>query len=194
MKPFAVGAVAAFFLIASGVSAETRTVGPEDDWRGVINRAEPGDEIVLLPGRYTEPLTVRVSGTADAPVIIRGSSMEEGSRSTLGYTGTTSNVVDIADGTAFVVLRGLHCDAQKPMKVQYDGIEMDAGFRLDILVEGKIIVELKSVEALLPVHHAQLLTFLKLTGCQLGLLINFNVPVIKDGIRRIALSKSREET
>ena len=64
---------------------------------------------------------------------------------------------------------------------------MDCGLRLDFLVDNQVIVELKAVEKLLPVHKAQTLTYLKLTGCKLGLLINFNVPVLKDGIERLVL-------
>ncbi len=62
---------------------------------------------------------------------------------------------------------------------------MDAGFRADILIDNKVIIELKSIEALAPVHYKQVQTYLKLTGCKLGLLINFNVPLIKDGIHYI---------
>ena len=73
------------------------------------------------------------------------------------------------------------------MPVTYDGRRLDSGLRLDFLVEDCVIVELKAVERLLPVHHAQVLTYLKLTGYRLGLLINFNVSVIKNGIKRLAL-------
>lgn len=83
--------------------------------------------------------------------------------------------------------RGLRTDHQVTLPVVYDNIRLDAGLRLDLLVEETVIVELKAVERLLPVHKAQVLTYLKLTGRRLGLLINFNVPVIKDGIHRIAL-------
>lgn len=68
----------------------------------------------------------------------------------------------------------------------YDKIRMDIGFRVDIIVENKVIIELKSVESLKPVHKKQLLTYLKLTGLKLGLLVNFNVDLIKNGIVRIA--------
>ena len=71
--------------------------------------------------------------------------------------------------------------------VTYKGVLMDCGLRLDFLVDNQVIVELKAVEKLLPVHKAQTLTYLKLTGCKLGLLINFNVPVLKDGIERLVL-------
>jgi len=62
---------------------------------------------------------------------------------------------------------------------------LDCGYRLDLVINQKVIIELKAVEKLLPIHQAQLLTYLKLTGIKLGLLINFNVPVLKDGIKRI---------
>jgi GxxExxY protein len=62
---------------------------------------------------------------------------------------------------------------------------MEAGFRADVIIEGKVIIELKSVEALADVHYKQVQTYLKLTNCKLGMLINFNVPLIKDGIHRI---------
>ena len=73
------------------------------------------------------------------------------------------------------------------LPVEYDGVRLDAGFRLDLLVGRRVVVELKAVEQLLPVHKAQVLTYLKLTGHRLGLLINFNVPLIRDGIKRIVL-------
>lgn len=66
----------------------------------------------------------------------------------------------------------------------YDGLKLENGFRIDLLVENKVVVELKSVEILLDVHHIQLLTYLKLSGHKLGLLINFNVPLIKSGTFR----------
>ena len=81
--------------------------------------------------------------------------------------------------------RGLSVERQVEVPVEYDGLRLDAGLRLDLLVERSIVVELKSAEALLPVHTAQVLTYLKLTGCRVGLLINFNVPLIRDGIKRI---------
>jgi GxxExxY protein len=81
--------------------------------------------------------------------------------------------------------RGIRFERQKPLPVKYKNINLDCGYRLDLVVEGKIIVELKTVELLLPIHEAQLLTYLKLSGLTLGLLINFNVPVLKNGIKRI---------
>lgn len=81
--------------------------------------------------------------------------------------------------------RGLEHRRQVSVPIQYDGITFDEGLRLDVLVENLVICELKAVENILPVHQAQLLTQLKLTGKRLGFLINFNVPRIKDGIKRL---------
>ncbi len=81
--------------------------------------------------------------------------------------------------------RGLKIESEVAVPVRYDEIQIEAGLRLDILVESQIVIELKAVEALLPVHKSQTLTYLRLTGHRLGLLINFNVPLIKDGIKRI---------
>ena len=83
--------------------------------------------------------------------------------------------------------RGLGVRRQVSLPVIYDTIEVEAGFRLDLVVEESVIVELKSVESLLPIHLAQVLTYLKLGGYKLGFLMNFNVTRIKDGIRRIVL-------
>jgi GxxExxY protein len=82
--------------------------------------------------------------------------------------------------------RGIRFERQKPLPVKYKSVNLDCGYRLDLVVEEKIILELKTVEHLLPIHEAQLLTYLKLSGLTLGLLINFNVPVLKNGIKRIA--------
>ncbi|MFZ1028272.1 MAG: GxxExxY protein [Limnoraphis robusta] len=83
--------------------------------------------------------------------------------------------------------RGLRVARQVSLPVIYDDIQLDAGFRLDLLVDQCVIVELKAVPDLLPVHTAQVITYLKLSQHRLGFLINFNVPLIKDGIKRIAL-------
>ncbi|MEI6178677.1 MAG: GxxExxY protein [Verrucomicrobiota bacterium] len=85
-----------------------------------------------------------------------------------------------------LVKRGFVVERQRPQPVIYDEIEIEVGYRLDLLVNDSIIIELKAVEQLLPIHQAQLLTYLKLSGKTLGFLINFNVPLIKQGIRRIA--------
>lgn len=76
---------------------------------------------------------------------------------------------------------------QHPLPVEYKGVHLDCGYRVDVLVDGKLIVELKSVEQLLPIHEAQLLTYMKLAQVPTGLLINFNVRLLKDGIRRFVL-------
>lgn len=81
--------------------------------------------------------------------------------------------------------RGVKLAAQVPLHVTYDGVRIDVGYRIDLLVEDAVIVELKAVDNLLPIHQAQLLSYLKLSGRKLGLLINFNVMRLKNGIRRI---------
>ena len=82
-------------------------------------------------------------------------------------------------------LRGISFECQKPLPLEYKGVRLECGYRIDLLVAGLVIVEIKSVEALAPIHEAQLLTYLKLTGIKVGLLINFNVVVLKEGIRRL---------
>jgi GxxExxY protein len=82
-------------------------------------------------------------------------------------------------------LRGLAFNNQKPLPLVFKGEELDCGYRLDIVVENTIILELKSCEKIEPIHKAQLLTYLKLSGLTLGLVLNFNVPVMRDGIVRI---------
>ena len=81
--------------------------------------------------------------------------------------------------------RGLHVICQQALAVKYEGIHLDVGFRADLIVEDKVIVEIKSVELVAPVHKKQLLTYLRLADKRLGLLINFQVALIKDGITRI---------
>ena len=83
--------------------------------------------------------------------------------------------------------RGLKVEGQVILPIVYDNLKIEGGLRLDLLVENCVIVELKAVESLLPVHKAQLMTYLKLSGNRLGLLINFNVPIIKEGIKRVVL-------
>jgi GxxExxY protein len=80
---------------------------------------------------------------------------------------------------------GLRVESQVWLPVRYDGIEIEGGYKIDLLVEGLVIVELKVVEQVLDVHKAQLLSYLKLTNKQVGLLINFNVVHLRDGIRRM---------
>lgn len=84
-----------------------------------------------------------------------------------------------------LIQSSLSVERQKGIPVRWDNLVMEVGFRSDLIVENKVILELKSVEAIAPVHQKQLQTYLKLTGLKLGLLINFNVPLIKDGIQRI---------
>jgi GxxExxY protein len=83
-------------------------------------------------------------------------------------------------------LRNIPFECQKPVTLNYKGIELDCGFRMDFLVDGLVVVELKAIDGLLPVHEAQVLTYLKLTGCKLGLMLNFNVYRLKSGIKRLA--------
>ena len=85
-----------------------------------------------------------------------------------------------------LVERGLAVERQKELPVTYRGVSLDCGYRIDLLVEKEVVVELKAVEGREPIHEAQLLSYLKLSGCKLGLLINFNVRVLTDGIRRLA--------
>jgi GxxExxY protein len=81
--------------------------------------------------------------------------------------------------------RGLKTEQQLGLPVEYDGVRIDVGYRLDLLVENQVIVELKAVERLTGIHEAQLLSYLKLSGLQVGLLINFNVVRLRDGIKRM---------
>lgn len=81
--------------------------------------------------------------------------------------------------------QGLNVEKQKPLPLIYEEVKLDIGYRIDIIVNNKLIIEIKSVEALNDVHFAQLLTYLKLTNCKLGLLINFNVTLIKNGVKRV---------
>ena len=85
-------------------------------------------------------------------------------------------------------LRGIPFRRQVALPVQYKGISLDCGYRLDLLIEGKVVIEIKAIEKILPIHEAQLLTYLKIGGWNGGLLINFNVPLLKLGIRRIVHS------
>jgi len=80
----------------------------------------------------------------------------------------------------------LQCERQVAVPLVYEDIKLEVGFRADLIVDRKVIIELKSVETILPVHKKQLLTYLKLTGLKLGLLVNFNEALLKDGITRIA--------
>ena len=81
--------------------------------------------------------------------------------------------------------QGLYVERQKPVPIYYRGLVLDEGFRLDLLIDGQLVVELKSVEKLLPVHLKQLLTYLRLMNLPLGLLINFGAPLLRDGLKRV---------
>ena len=84
-------------------------------------------------------------------------------------------------------VRGVPFERERPLPLEYKGIHLECGYRLDLLVAGAVVVEVKSIEAIAPVHEAQLLTYLRLGGWHVGLLINFNVAVLKQGIRRKVL-------
>lgn len=84
-------------------------------------------------------------------------------------------------------LRGIVHERQKPLPMGYKGHQLDCGYRLDIVVNGNVIIELKTVEKLLPIHEAQLLTYLRLSRIKTGLLVNFNTPLVKDGIKRMCM-------
>lgn len=85
-------------------------------------------------------------------------------------------------------MRDLKVERQVVCPIEYRGLELDEGYRLDLLVEGSVIVELKAVEALNDIHMAQLLTYLRLSNISLGFLINFNVRLLKEGLRRVVLN------
>jgi len=84
-----------------------------------------------------------------------------------------------------LTLRKIPVEQQVPLPLVYKGLKLDCGYRLDLLVDNLVILEIKSVESIDPIHEAQLLTYLRLSGLWLGLLINFNVPVLKNGIKRL---------
>jgi GxxExxY protein len=84
-----------------------------------------------------------------------------------------------------LAVRGVSFERQKPLPLIYKEVKLECGYRADLFVGGRVIVELKAVEALSPIHDAILLTYLRLSGCRVGLLINFHVVVLKDGIRRL---------
>ncbi len=84
-----------------------------------------------------------------------------------------------------LTLRGIRFSKQKPLPVIYKGLKLEEGYRIDLLVEGRVVVELKAIDRLAPIHDATLLTYLRLSECKIGLIINFNVQVLKAGIRRL---------
>jgi len=81
--------------------------------------------------------------------------------------------------------RGLHVENQVPVTIRYKGLALDEGYRIDLLVEGKFILELKSIDKVQPIHTAQVLTYLKMTGLKMALILNFNVLLMRSGIKRI---------
>lgn len=83
--------------------------------------------------------------------------------------------------------KGLNLESEKGLPLIYEEVKLDCGYRIDILVESKVVIELKTVEAFTDVHIAQLLTYLKLSGCKVGLLLNFHTKSLKDGIKRLIL-------
>ena len=92
-----------------------------------------------------------------------------------------------------LALRGLHFEKQKPIPLVYKGTKLECGFRLDLLVEGRVVVGLKSVDAINPIHEAIILTYLRLSGHQVGLLINFNVSVLKEDVRRFIMPRDNDQ-
>ena len=89
-------------------------------------------------------------------------------------------------------LRGIPFERQAPIPVEYKGVKLDCGYRADLVVDGTILVEIKAIDSLLPIHEAQLLSYLKLGGWKIGLLINFNVELLKHGLRRRVLGLVEE--
>ena len=85
-----------------------------------------------------------------------------------------------------ITSRGLAVERQKPVPITYKGLQFEEGYRLDLLVADQVVVELKCVDTILPIHEAQVISYLKLTGRKVALLVNFKVPLIKDGIRRFS--------
>jgi GxxExxY protein len=89
-----------------------------------------------------------------------------------------------------LAMRGLRFERQRPMPLSYKGISLECGYRLDLVVDHSVLVEFKTVDALLPIHVAQIITYLRLSQLPVGLLVNFNVPVLKQGLRRLWLSST----
>ena len=86
-----------------------------------------------------------------------------------------------------LTLRGIPFQSQVEIPIEYKGVRLDCGYRIDLIVSDKVVVELKSVQEILPAHEAQLLTYLRVSGMRVGLLLNFNTAVLKNGIRRRVL-------
>jgi GxxExxY protein len=89
-------------------------------------------------------------------------------------------------------LRGIPFDCQVPLPIEYKGIKLDCGYRLDVVVASELIIEIKAVERLAPVHSAQLITYLRLTGLPRGLLLNFNEMLLRDGVKRLFKEQQRK--
>jgi GxxExxY protein len=89
-----------------------------------------------------------------------------------------------------LTLRGLTFERQRVMSLAYKGASLDVGYRIDLIVDCRVLVELKTVDSLLPIHMAQVITYLRLSGLPVGLLVNFNVPVLRHGLRRLWLPAS----
>lgn len=86
-----------------------------------------------------------------------------------------------------LTLQKISFERQRPLPLEYKGVKLECGYRLDLLVEDTVVLEVKAVDAIISIHQAQLLTYMKLGGWKVGLLINFNVPVLKQGIKRLVL-------
>jgi len=93
-----------------------------------------------------------------------------------------------------LTLLNIPYERQKPIPLVYKDLKLECGYRLDLLIAGRVVVEIKSIEALAPIHESVMLTYLRLSGCSLGLLINFHVPVLKDGIRRYVWHYEEKDT
>jgi len=93
-----------------------------------------------------------------------------------------------------LTLQGLKFEGRKPIPVIYKSVHLECGYRIDLLVEKRVVVELKSIDVIAPVHEAVMLTYLKLSGKHLGLLINFKVPMLKYGVRRNLLADQRQKS
>ncbi len=91
-----------------------------------------------------------------------------------------------------LAIRGIPFERQVPIAVEYKGVKLDCGYRADIVINGSILVEIKAIDSLLPIHDAQLLSYLKLGGWKIGLLINFNVELLRHGLRRRVLDLAEE--
>ena len=91
-----------------------------------------------------------------------------------------------------LTLRGIAFERQKPLPLEYKGLKLPCAYRLDLLVEGQVVAEIKAADGVAPIHEAQVLTYLRIGGWKVGLLINFHVPRLKDGIRRLVLGFPEE--